>query len=218
MVSYPAPVVSDNCPGVTAVCNPPAGSWFPTGVTTVTCTAADTAGNTSTCSFTVTVFDAALQDDSNPSTILLWNSITGSYRFCCKGVTFTGIGKAAIKGCVYTLEHNPSDRRVLGRVDKAVHRGSGSGAARNHPLHDHGSEHSEQHESDLLSVTAQVAERKAEESPKEISIGTFRPSGGSRQAPRRLAGDDLARFAAANGRLPVFRQIEAFIVRLPPLR
>ena len=28
--------------------------------------------------------------------------------------------------------------------------------------------------------------------------------------------DDLARFAAAVGRLPVFRQAEAFIVRLPP--
>ena len=126
VVSYPAPVVSDNCPGVTAVCNPPAGSCFPTGVTTVTCTASDTSGNTATCSFTVTVFDVALQDDGNPGTILLWNSITGAYRFCCGGITFTGIGKATIKGCVHTLEHNPADRRVLGRVDKAVHAGSGS--------------------------------------------------------------------------------------------
>ena len=28
--------------------------------------------------------------------------------------------------------------------------------------------------------------------------------------------DDLARFAAAIGRLPVFRQVEGFIARLPP--
>ena len=92
----------------------------------MTCTATDTSGNTATCSFTVTVFDTALQDDSDPSIILLWNSISGQYRFCCKGITFTGVGKAIRQGCVYTLEHNPLDRRVLGRVDKAVHAGSGS--------------------------------------------------------------------------------------------
>ena len=126
VVNFPPPVASDNCPGVVVVCNPPAGSCFPVGVTTVTCTATDTAGNTATCSFTVTVFDVALQDDSDPSIILLWNSITGQYRFCCKGTVFTGIGKSTIQGCVFTLQHNPADRRVLGRVDKAVHAGSGS--------------------------------------------------------------------------------------------
>src|SRR6185503_15267317 len=108
VATYPSPVVSDNCSGVTAVCSPPAGSCFPTGVTTVTCTATDTSGNTATCSFTVTGFDTALQDDSNPATILLWNSITGSYRFCCNGITFTGVGKSRVQGCVYTLDHNPA--------------------------------------------------------------------------------------------------------------
>jgi hypothetical protein len=117
---------TDNCPGVTVLCSPPSGSCFPTGTTNVTCTATDASSNTATCGFTVTTFDSALQDDSNPGTILLWNSITGSYRFCCNGITFTGIGKATIKGCVYTLEHNPADRRVLGRVDKSVRAGSGS--------------------------------------------------------------------------------------------
>ena len=126
VVSYPQPVVSDNCPGVTAICNPPAGSCFPTGVTTVSCTATDKASNTATCSFTVTVFDVAIQDDSSAGTILLWNSITGSYRICCNGITFTGVGKARVQGCVYTLEHNPVDRRLLGRLDKAVRSGSGS--------------------------------------------------------------------------------------------
>jgi len=127
VVNYPAPVVSDNCPGVNVVCNPPSGSCFPAGVTTVTCTAADGSSNIATCSFTVTLFDTALQDDSNPSTILLWNSITGQYRFCCNGITFTGVGKAARQGCVYTLDHtNASDRRVLGRVHKGVRAGSGS--------------------------------------------------------------------------------------------
>lgn len=126
VVNYPPPVASDNCPGVTVSCNPPSGGCFPTGTTTVTCTATDASGNTATCSFTVTVFDTALQDDSNPANILLWNSITGQYRFCCNGITFTGVGKSTIQGCIFTLQHNPADRRVLGRVDKAVHSGAAS--------------------------------------------------------------------------------------------
>lgn len=125
-VNFPPPTAADNCPGVTVACNPPSGSCFPTGVTTVTCTATDASGNTSSCSFTVTTFDTALQDDSNPSTILLWNSLSGQYRFCCNGVTFTGVGTPIIQGCVYTLQHNPVGRRVIGRVDKSVHGGTAS--------------------------------------------------------------------------------------------
>ena len=41
-------------PGVAVACVPASGSWFPVGVTTVTCTASTGA----TCSFTVTVNDA----------------------------------------------------------------------------------------------------------------------------------------------------------------
>lgn len=36
-------------------CTPPSGSTFPVGTTTVTCTASDTAGNTGSASFTVTI-------------------------------------------------------------------------------------------------------------------------------------------------------------------
>ncbi|HKY04678.1 MAG TPA: HYR domain-containing protein [Blastocatellia bacterium] len=54
-VFYPLPTVMDNQAGVQVVCAPPSGSSFPVGVTTVNCTATDRAGNTSTCSFTVTV-------------------------------------------------------------------------------------------------------------------------------------------------------------------
>ncbi len=46
--------VTDNCPGATIACVPPSGSTF-SGTTTVICTATDAAGNTATCSFTVTV-------------------------------------------------------------------------------------------------------------------------------------------------------------------
>jgi hypothetical protein len=48
---------TDNCPGGSIVCVPPSGSTFAVGVTTVTCTATDAAGNTDVCSFNVTVND-----------------------------------------------------------------------------------------------------------------------------------------------------------------
>ncbi len=60
-VSYTV-TASNGCPGVTLVCNPPSGSIFPKGITTVNCTATDVAGNTASCSFTV-----AVNDDENPT-------------------------------------------------------------------------------------------------------------------------------------------------------
>ncbi len=55
VVTFPPPTAADNCPGVTVTCNPPSGSAFPVGTSTVTCTATDASGNTSTCTFAVTV-------------------------------------------------------------------------------------------------------------------------------------------------------------------
>gem|GEM_PF-4575010 len=55
VVTYPAPSVSDNLPGVTVACAPVSGSTFPAGTTTVTCTAVDASGNRASCSFTVAV-------------------------------------------------------------------------------------------------------------------------------------------------------------------
>lgn len=125
-VTFPAPVVSDNCSGATVVCTPASGTCFPVGTTTVACTATDGAGNTASCNFAVTVFDACLQDDNTPGTVLLFNSFTGDYRFCYNGTTLTGKGTVSKLGCSYTLEHNTADRRVLGKIDKALFRGNGS--------------------------------------------------------------------------------------------
>src|SRR2546428_3905333 len=51
LVTYPAPTVTDNCPGTAApTCTPPSGSTFPLGTTTVTCSATDASGNPSSCS------------------------------------------------------------------------------------------------------------------------------------------------------------------------
>ncbi|HLQ23889.1 MAG TPA: S8 family serine peptidase [Gemmatimonadales bacterium] len=57
VVSYPPPGVTDNCPGVAVSCAPPSGATFPVGQTTVGCTATDSGGAASTCSFHVTVND-----------------------------------------------------------------------------------------------------------------------------------------------------------------
>jgi len=53
-----APEVSGLCDDVTAVCDPPSGTLFPIGTTTVTCYATNTSGGGSApCTFTVTVQD-----------------------------------------------------------------------------------------------------------------------------------------------------------------
>ena len=58
MVGYPAPTVTDNCPGVGATtCAPPSGSVFAAGSTPVSCTVGDAAGNPSSCGFSVAVED-----------------------------------------------------------------------------------------------------------------------------------------------------------------
>ena len=60
MINY-EPIATDNCGGpVTVICDPPSGTMFPVGTTTVTYTAVDDASNVTTASFTVTVTDDEL--------------------------------------------------------------------------------------------------------------------------------------------------------------
>ena len=55
VVNYPAPQARDNCSTLMTSCAPPSGSTFPTGNTTVSCTATDGAGLQQSCSFRVQV-------------------------------------------------------------------------------------------------------------------------------------------------------------------
>jgi hypothetical protein len=59
VVSYTAPVGSDNCPGVvtTQTAGLGSGSTFTVGTSTETYTATDASGNIASCSFTITVTD-----------------------------------------------------------------------------------------------------------------------------------------------------------------
>jgi hypothetical protein len=59
LVTFEVPF-ADNCDtNLSIVCVPPSGSFFPAGTnTTVTCTATDASGNSTVCTFTVTVNDS----------------------------------------------------------------------------------------------------------------------------------------------------------------
>lgn len=59
VVTFNAPLATDNCSGasVAQTGGPSSGSAFPIGTTTITYTATDSAGNTSSCSFDITVND-----------------------------------------------------------------------------------------------------------------------------------------------------------------
>lgn len=54
-VDYTSPAAIDDCSPAAVTCSVPSGSQFPVGTTTVTCVAADESGNSSSCSFNVTV-------------------------------------------------------------------------------------------------------------------------------------------------------------------
>jgi len=56
----------------------------------------------------------------------LLNSQTGEYRFCCNGVTYSGVGTVTVRGCTITLQHNTMDRRISATIDKSVFKGTAS--------------------------------------------------------------------------------------------
>ncbi|MEZ4979098.1 MAG: HYR domain-containing protein, partial [Chitinophagales bacterium] len=75
-VSYATPTFSDNCSGATIsrIAGLASGSSFSKGVSTVTYRATDSAGNTSDCSFTITVNDTQAPTISCPSNITVFTT------------------------------------------------------------------------------------------------------------------------------------------------
>jgi hypothetical protein len=64
------PLVNDNCPITSVLCNPPSGTAFPVGTSTVSCTATDAGGATVSCSFAVTI------NDTEPLTLFCPSNVT----------------------------------------------------------------------------------------------------------------------------------------------
>jgi CshA-type fibril repeat protein len=107
MVTFTAPVGTDNCPGASTVqtAGLASGASFPLGVTTNTFTVTDAAGNTATCSFTVTVTDNIVPAISCPANIsqnvdansctavVIFNSPVGTDN--CSGATTSQTGGLA---------------------------------------------------------------------------------------------------------------------------
>lgn len=143
VVTY-STTASDNCPGVTIAFNPPSGSFFPVGTSSVTATATDAHGNDTQCSFDVTVVDA------QPPTITmsvsptqLWppnhtmRTITATVQVAdnCPGVTYAltsitsnepdnGLGDGDTPNDIQSAAFNTPDLGFRVRAERA---GMGSG-------------------------------------------------------------------------------------------
>jgi hypothetical protein len=92
------------------------------------CGSATTADTGSGAGAGLRVYDGWLQDDSSPFTVLMLNTLTGDYVFCCQGgITITGKGKVTKKGSTYSLDDisNPN-HRVIAKIEKAIGKGSAS--------------------------------------------------------------------------------------------
>jgi hypothetical protein len=114
VVTFPNPTASDNCSVVSTVCNPPSGSLFPIGTTTVNCAANDAAGNTASCSFAVTVSSLlVIKDDVTRNFLRLTHNggATAHYQFfdCQKGVTVSGAARLTTAFCKIQIADNGSD-------------------------------------------------------------------------------------------------------------
>ena len=85
-------------------CVPASGSTFPLGVTTVTCTATDVDGNTSSASFNVTVRDTTAPSLVVPPDI----SVKGSKQRGGKIVTFSVTATDLVDGAITPIVTPPS--------------------------------------------------------------------------------------------------------------
>ncbi len=121
VVTWADPVATDDCGAVTTVCNPPSGSTFQVGTTTVTCTTTDGVGNTASCTFDVTV-----ADDENPTiflcgstqTVLTSSNGAGDCTGTVPDLLLTYPNQySAIDNCDVTLSQSPPVGTTFGSVD-----------------------------------------------------------------------------------------------------
>lgn len=130
VVTYSNPVANDNCSVQSVACNPPSGSTFPVGTTTVNCTATDSSSNIATSSFTVSVYSFCIQDELNAGNVVLVNAATGDYSFCCNGVPIaSGRGLLGASGCTGSIDQTKGDRRVHIEWDASANGNAGTGYA-----------------------------------------------------------------------------------------
>ena len=116
IVEYATPRVTNECNGEpVVVCDPPSGTLFAPGTTTVTCTATDAVGNTGTCTFDVTVQCVdlgVLRGDSNSSGVIDISDVSYTLAYlynggpepsCIAAADSTGNGRINIADMIFTL-------------------------------------------------------------------------------------------------------------------
>ena len=92
--SWNTPIATDNCAVTSLTSNFQSGNSFPVGTTTVTYTAIDAAGNTTTCSFTVTVL-------ANPLLIAaVADTFNCGYNVSCSGASNGSATAIPAGGCM----------------------------------------------------------------------------------------------------------------------
>ena len=109
---------TDNCARqVTVVCQPPSGSVFPIGESVVQCTATDFVGNSSQCSFKVTVaagaeFPAPTVSGVTPGLI----AVTGGTQLTVTGANFTPDDEVLLDGQPLLFQVFVSDSELTGQA------------------------------------------------------------------------------------------------------
>src|SRR5690606_27824962 len=112
VVTWTAPTFTDNCTGTTLTSTHEPGDVFPIGTTTVTNTATDGAGNTTTCSFDVTVVDTEVPVIANCPTDITVSTDASS---CDAVVTWTApTFTDNCTGTTLTSTHEPGDVFPIG--------------------------------------------------------------------------------------------------------
>jgi hypothetical protein len=111
-VSFSPTATDDEDGPVTVLCNPPSGSIFPIGSTTVVCTASDTSGNHSQTSFTVTVNDDRVNDISPPAITTPADIVVPATSPAGTAVTFTASAFDVMDGARSTTS-NPASGSVF---------------------------------------------------------------------------------------------------------
>ncbi|MBI1851448.1 MAG: HYR domain-containing protein, partial [Planctomycetes bacterium] len=96
------PMVTDTCDdNASYLCVPPSLSHFPTGVTTVTCTASDASGNSAACSFRVTILGST---SSSLSTTVVGQPASA--------LVFPLFDSTAHRGTILTVTNTDTDRHL----------------------------------------------------------------------------------------------------------
>jgi hypothetical protein len=120
IVTY-SPTATDNCPGLgPVVCDPPSGSSLAPGVHTIQCSVTDAAGNTSACSFRVTVW---------PGLVVRCADVTVSANSNCVANASIDGGSTNLSGGTITLSQTPPGPYPLGTNDVTLTVSDGHGAS-----------------------------------------------------------------------------------------